>query len=93
MGSAPDDSEFITPGFTNPEVEARYRRFLEDNRGEIDIPRLSEVMWNASGRVTLKATVQMSDLLPELWRMEQSLNRIERRVRRLSAMLEDFSRE
>ena len=76
MGSAPDDSEFITSGFTDPEVEARYRRFLQDNWGEIDIPRLCEVFANFGGRRAVEAMVVFSDLPPLVRRIEQSCARI-----------------
>lgn len=73
-------------GWVQPEVEKRYLQFLQDHHGEIDIPRLCNVMWNAGGRQAVYAMTQFADILP-------MIGRIESRVVSLRALLESMTQD
>ena len=68
-------------GFTYPEIEKRYRQYMADMHGELDIPRLCEVMWFAGGRHALAASVEFADIVP-------MLRQIETKAARLAAFME-----
>jgi len=57
----------VPGGFTRPQVEARYERYVREHFGEIDIPSLCEVMWSSGGREMKDTMVEFSDILP-MWR-------------------------
>ncbi len=65
------------------DVARAYRHYVESHWGEIDVPELATVMFAVGGRTALAASVQFSDIVPQL-------NRIEARVRALLELLEAF---
>jgi len=64
-------------GFTSTAIERRYAQFLADNWGEIDIPRLCEVMWNAGARAAIESSREFSDIGPTLGRLESRVRKLE----------------
>jgi hypothetical protein len=65
-------------GFTSAVIERRYNQYLADNWGEVDIPRLCEVMWNAGARAAIESSREFSDIGPMMGRIEARLQRLER---------------
>jgi hypothetical protein len=72
-------------GFTMPEVEKRYRQFVEETWGELDIPRLCEVMVSFGGRLTLDASREFSDIGPMLQRVDERVHRLLELWQRMAA--------
>jgi hypothetical protein len=68
-----------------PAVERRYREFVQSSWGELDIPRLCEVMWNAGGRAALDASREFSDIGPTLSGIDQRVHRLLEMWRRMAA--------
>jgi len=64
--------------FTSPAIERRYDQFVADNWGEIDIPRLCEVMWNAGARAAIESSREFSDIGPKLARIEERVQMLEK---------------
>jgi hypothetical protein len=64
-------------GFTSTAIERRYDQFVADNWGEIDIPRLCEVMWNAGARAAIESSREFSGIGPTLAEIEGRLQRLE----------------
>lgn len=59
--------------FVQAEVEKRYQQYLADHHGEVDVPRLCEVMWNAGGRQAIFAMTSFGDILPLISRIESRI--------------------
>lgn len=76
----------VVNAFTSPEAEKRYILYLQDHAGEIDIPRLAQVMFNAGGRNAIFSMSQLADILP-------MINRIEGRIVQLRSLLESLTQD